>query len=298
MLQSKQSEAFLAIAETGSFELAAIQLNITASAVTLRLQTLEKQLGQVLILRERPCRVTPMGKTLLQHLQHIRLMESDLLQNFQGKHQASAFYKLKIATNADSLATWLLAALQQSVQQQNILLDLKIDDQTQTHHLLEAGLVNACISTEKTAMHGCHTHALGKMTYRMVASKAFYQQYFKNDISREVLKNTPAVIFNEKDQLHQQILTQHFGLTQTMFPYHSVPSSTAFAEAILLSFGYGLLPDFQIENRIQNGQLIEIMPFAQIQIPLYWHHWKRQSPQLEALTQHLIQQSKYLFESE
>jgi len=35
MLQSKHSEAFLAVAETGSFEQAAIRLNITASAVTL-----------------------------------------------------------------------------------------------------------------------------------------------------------------------------------------------------------------------------------------------------------------------
>ena len=42
MLQSKQSEAFLAVAETGSFELAAERLSITASAVTLRVQSLEK----------------------------------------------------------------------------------------------------------------------------------------------------------------------------------------------------------------------------------------------------------------
>lgn len=296
MLQSKQSEAFLAVAETGSFELAAIQLNITASAVTLRLQTLEKQLGHVLILRERPCRVTPMGQALLKHLQHIRLMENNLLQNFQGKTQNSVFYKLKIATNADSLATWLLASLQKPVLQQNILLDLKIDDQTQTHHLLEAGLVNACISTEQTAMQGCIARTLGKMTYRMVASKAFYQQYFKAGISREILTTTPAVVFNEKDQLQHQILIQHFGLTDSMFPYHHVPSSTAFVEAILLGLGYGMLPDFQIEKRIENGELIEIMPFAKTDIMLYWHHWKQQSPQLEALTQHLIQHTKDLFQ--
>ena len=48
MLQSKHSEAFLAVAETGSFEQAAIRLNITASAVTLRLQTLEKNLDKCL----------------------------------------------------------------------------------------------------------------------------------------------------------------------------------------------------------------------------------------------------------
>lgn len=294
MLQSKQSEAFLAVAETGSFELAAEKLCITASAVTLRLQTLEKQLGQVLILRERPCRVTPAGQVLLQHLQHTRLMEQNLIQNFQGRIQNSVFYKIKIATNADALATWLLSTLQETIAKQQILLDLKIDDQTQTHHLLEAGLVNACISTEKNAMKGCSSKALGYMTYRMVASKAFCQQYFKGGISREILKNTPAVIFNDKDHLQHEILNQHFGLMETMFPYHSVPSSTAFVEAILLGFGYGMLPDFQIGNRLNTGDLIEIMPFAKTDLALYWHHWKQQSVQLENLTQDLIQKTQII----
>lgn len=296
MLQSKQSEAFLAVAETGSFELAASQLNITASAVTLRLQSLEKQLGQVLILRERPCRVTQIGQALLQHLHHTRLMEHNLLQKFQGKPQHTIFYKLKIATNADSLSTWLLPTLQQSVQQQHILLDLKIDDQTQTHHLLETGLVNACISTEKTAMKGCTVHRLGEMRYRMVASKAFYLHYFKQGISREILKHVPAIIFNEKDQLHHQILTQHFGLTESMFPYHNVPSSTSFVDAIILGLGYGMLPDSQIGHRLKTDELIEIMPFAQTKIALYWHHWKQQSAQLDALTQDLISHAQQVLD--
>lgn len=93
MLQSKQSEAFLAVAETGSFELAAEKLCITASAVTLRLQTLEKKLGQVLILRERPCRVTQVGQILLQHLQHTRLMQQNLLQQLQGQDTHSGFIR-------------------------------------------------------------------------------------------------------------------------------------------------------------------------------------------------------------
>ena len=42
MLNAKQCDAFYAVAKTGSFDLAAEQLNITASAVTLRVQSLEK----------------------------------------------------------------------------------------------------------------------------------------------------------------------------------------------------------------------------------------------------------------
>ncbi|MNE71208.1 putative HTH-type transcriptional regulator [compost metagenome] len=52
MLNHKQCDAFLAVAETGSFDLAAEQLCITASAVTLRIQSLEKSLGHLLIVRE------------------------------------------------------------------------------------------------------------------------------------------------------------------------------------------------------------------------------------------------------
>ena len=45
MLNHKQCDAFLAVAETGSFDLAAERLCITASAVTLRVQSLEKSWG-------------------------------------------------------------------------------------------------------------------------------------------------------------------------------------------------------------------------------------------------------------
>ncbi len=47
MLDSKQCEAFLAVAEVGSFDAAGEHLCITPSAVSLRVQALEKYLGQI-----------------------------------------------------------------------------------------------------------------------------------------------------------------------------------------------------------------------------------------------------------
>lgn len=54
MLDSKQCEAFLTVIETGSFENAAKKLFITPSAVSLRVQALEKSLGILLLNREDP----------------------------------------------------------------------------------------------------------------------------------------------------------------------------------------------------------------------------------------------------
>ncbi|XOT98485.1 LysR family transcriptional regulator, partial [Alcaligenes pakistanensis] len=51
-----QFRAFTAVLEEGSFEAAARKLYITASAVSQRIKTLEDRLGQVLVLRQPPCR--------------------------------------------------------------------------------------------------------------------------------------------------------------------------------------------------------------------------------------------------
>ncbi|WP_111895880.1 LysR family transcriptional regulator ArgP [Acinetobacter sp. MB5] len=292
MLDSKQCQAFLAVAETGSFEYASLQLHLTASAVSLRVQALERQLGQMLLIRGRPCQTTPAGEQLLQHLQRQRFTEQNFLQNLQGKQDNSEFIKVTIASNADSLATWLLPALQQTVIQQKIALEIRLDDQSLTHTLLEAGQVHACISVEAHPLRGCLAKPLGYMRYKMVATPAFVGNWFKNGISRQSLMQAPAVIFNQKDHMHHNILLKLHGLTSNCYPHHFIPSSETFVHAIHRGLGYGLVPDLQIGSALELGELIEIMPEAQTDILLYWHHWQQQSTQLQQLTKQICQNSQ------
>lgn len=293
MLSSKFCEAFLAVAESGSFDAAAQRLCITASAVTLRVQALEKDLGQILLLRERPCRVTQAGQKLLEHLQHQRLREQNLLQQFVGQSSQHEFHQFSIATNADSLSTWLLKVLQTTLIKHKIALKLSLDDQTQTHQLLETGLVNACISTESTAMKGCEVHYLGQMTYRMVATPSFVKKWFKDGIYRDALRQAPAIIFNDKDLMHHQVILNLFGLNQQSYPHYFIPSSTAFVEAVHLGLGFGLVPEYQIGDDLQSGKLIEIMSNAKTEMKLYWHHWKQQSALLQQLTIDLLEKAQH-----
>lgn len=291
MLQSKHSEAFLAVAETGSFEQAALRLNITASAVTLRLQTLEKKLGHVLIVRERPCRPTLAGQSLLHYLQHSKLLEHNFLQNLTGQ-TANAFYQVNIATNADSLATWLLPLLKNLLIEEKIVIHFQVDDQSQTHHLLEAGLVNACVTTESEAMKGCIAEYLGEMHYRFVATPDFIQRWFDQGVTRNALRAAPALIFNEKDDLHTQSIQKNFGLNPSQYPHHFIPSSTAFFDAITMGLGYGWLPDYQSKDLLAAGKLIELSTELSIDLALYWHHWNQQSIQLQKITAVMLQHAK------
>ncbi|PWB16393.1 ArgP/LysG family DNA-binding transcriptional regulator [Acinetobacter sp. AM] len=288
MLNSKQCDAFLAVAETGSFDLAAERLCITASAVTMRVQSIEKSLGHLLIVRERPCRVTQAGLSLLHYLQHTRRLEQNLLQDLTGQTPESPFYQLNIATNDDSLATWLLRAIRETLLREKIVVHLKVDDQTQTHHLLEAGLVSACITTEQQPMKGCVATRLGCMNYRMVATPEFSRRWFAQGLNRQSLRMAPAVIYNDKDHLHTDIILEKFGLNIESYPHHFIPSSTAFVEAIEFGLGFGMVPDYQIGQRLHTGEWLELLPDSHINIQLYWHHWKQQSPPLAQLTRDMI----------
>lgn len=294
MLDSKQCEAFLAVAEVGSFDAAGEQLYITPSAVSLRVQALEKYLGQILIIRGRPSVLTKAGQTLLQHLRHTRLMEQNLLQGLMGKSSDSEFYKIALASNADSLATWLLPSIQPTLFKEKIVLELKIDDQSHTHTLLETGQVNACISAEEQVMSGCLAQPLGKMRYKMLASADFAAYWFRQGVNRESLRKAPAVIFNHKDLMHSEMLLKCFGLPMRSYPYHFIPSTDAFVKAIQLGLGFGMAPEIQVHSLLSSGAFVEIMPEAQLDIPLYWHHWKRQSKQLDLLTETIVQAAKRL----
>lgn len=289
MLNDKQTDAFFAVAQTGSFDLAAAILNITASAVTLRVQNLEKQLGHLLLVRDRPCRATQSGETLLNYLQHQKRLEQSLLQDLGGQHLDHDFFQLNIATNADSLASWLLPTIQDSLIQHKISLHFHVDDQSQTHHLLEAGRVNACLTTQADAMKGCVAEFLGHMRYHLVATPQFITQWFADGCHRENLRRAPAVIFNEKDRLHTDFIEQNFGLNASQYPHYSVPSYSAFFDAISASLGFGWVPEFQAKSALKTGHLVPVVKTANIKLGLYWHHWKQQSPQLSLLT-HILKE--------
>ncbi|RYF24496.1 MAG: LysR family transcriptional regulator ArgP [Comamonadaceae bacterium] len=288
-IDSKQSEAFLGVAETGSFEQAAERLHLTASAVSLRVRALETALGQALIVRGRPCRATHAGRQLLQHLRRTRLMEQDLLSGMAGARDGGGFFNAALAVNADSLATWLLPAVAQVLQRERITLQLVVDDQAHTYALLEAGLVNACVSAEPHAMRGCVAEPLGRMRYRLVASPAFAAQWFGRGVTRAAAQRAPAVVFNRKDQLHADALLRTLGLPASAYPTHYVPASEPFVAAVRLGLGYGMVPVLQIGDAIERGELVDVLPDAVTDVPLYWHRWAQQSPRLDALTRSVMQ---------
>ena len=109
MLDYAALAALAEIIRRGSFEAAAAALGVTPSAISQRIKGLEERMGEVLIHRGPPARGTAMGLRLMQHLDQVRVLEQAL-----GTDPGAAPATLRLAINADSLATWVIPALARS----------------------------------------------------------------------------------------------------------------------------------------------------------------------------------------
>ncbi|CAO1665389.1 MULTISPECIES: LysR family transcriptional regulator ArgP [Salinicola] len=284
MLDYKLLEALAAIVDQGGFDRGAQQLNLTQSAVSQRIKLLEARLGQPVVVRTPRLMPTPLGQRLLNHAQQVRLLEHDLLDRIpalgEGKH------RLRLALNADSLATWWAPTLGDFCHRRGVLLDLVVDDQEVALRRMRDGEVAGCICATARPVQGARARALGSMRYRVMASPRFADRHFAEGVTHQALELAPAILYGPDDRLHQRYLDFH-GFKDP-FPHHLCPSSEGVLHMVLAGIGYALIPESQGADGLARGDLVDLDPQRPLDVPLYWHFWRHGGELLDALTAHLV----------
>ena len=274
MLDYRLLQALAAVTAQGGFEKAAAQLHLTQSAVSRRIKQLEAILGQPVLQRCTPPRPTLAGQRLLNHLQQVRQMEATLGLADQEVQL------LRLATNADSLATWLPQALVLPDQPQ-LCFDLVVEDQSVSLKRMKQGDVMACICDSPQPLNGGAVMPLGALRYRAVASPDFVRRYQLQPLSAALLAQAPCLVFSSDDALQHRFLQDIAGISPSHV--HLCPSSEGFLKAVLAGLGFGLLPELQMQAHFAYGELIDLAPGYYLDTPLYWHHWQTESPLLQQL---------------
>lgn len=286
MFDYKLLAALAAVVEQGGFERGAQVLGLSQSAISQRIKLLEARIGQPTLVRATPPVPTEVGRQLLNHVQQVRLLERDLQGQVPALNEAAP-ERLRLAINADSLATWWAMAVGDFCANQNVLLELVVEDQEVGLKRMRAGEVAGCVCAAERPVAGANSVALGAMPYLAVASPAFIQRYFIQrglaGINAQVLAHTPAVVFGTDDQLQHRYLAG-LGVTGG-FNYHLCPSSEGFVRLLGSGLGWGMVPELQIRNELAEGTLVELMPGRAIDVPLYWHYWRNGGRLLTGLTQ-------------
>ncbi|WP_197377221.1 LysR family transcriptional regulator ArgP [Mycolicibacterium baixiangningiae] len=277
-LGADQLAALAAVIEFGSFDAAADHLHVTPSAVSQRIKTLEQRVGQVLVVREKPCRATTSGVPLLRLAAQTALLEAEALGELGGPGTAQR-PRVALAVNADSMSTWFTAVLGDVSE---VLFDIRIEDQDHSARLLREGVVMGAVTTERSPVPGCRVQSLGLMRYLPVASAAYVDRYLPDGFTPGAAAHAPSLAWNRDDALQDMLLRKGFRRTVPR-PVHYVPTAEGFGAAVRAGLGWGMYPEQLAAPHLADGSFVRIAD-VHLDVPLYWQCWKLDSPLVARVT--------------
>ncbi|WP_279480736.1 LysR family transcriptional regulator ArgP [Aureimonas sp. SK2] len=281
MLDYSALAAFAAVIREGSFDRAAASLGLTPSAVSQRVRGLEERLGAILVVRGAPCLPTDLGRTLSAHVDRVRLLEADLGLAGAG---AAEPVSLRIAVNADSLATWFPGAAAAFGQVGGATLDLVLDDEAHTADRLRSGEVVAAVTADPEPVQGCRTFPLGSLRYAACASPGFHQRFFSGGVDPAALALAPVLRFDRRDGLQARWMREAHSCAPGA-PTHWAPSTHGFLDLALAGLAWGLQPVALAEAHLAAGRLVELPPARRVAVSLFWTVSRLPSAALRRLTE-------------
>lgn len=148
--------SFESVAQLSSFTKAAVQLNLTQSAVSAHIRRLEEQAGSALFERStRSVILTPQGQTLLGYARAILRLNEDAHTHLRAK---SVDMHLRIGASDDLTSTWLPDALKkfQDVGRGKTL-ELHISNPTFLLEAMERGEIDVILGCRCKGDHGGRT---------------------------------------------------------------------------------------------------------------------------------------------
>ena len=287
MLDTALLATVAAVVREGSFERAARTLHITPSAVSQRIRLAEERVGTVLVVRGLPCTPTEAGARLCRHADTVALLENDLRRDMpalRADDTSAAHTTIRVAINADSLATWFVSTMQEFCAAGTPLLDIALDDQDKTSEWLRRGQVLAAVTSLAKPVQGCRSRKLGALRYCATASPTFMQHWFPTGVNAEALARAPSLVFDRNDRLQEQWV-RRLVRKDLALPAHRMASSQAFIDAALAGIGWGMNPLALVQDHLATGRLVELVPERRLDVPLYWQVAKLPLPELARLSQ-------------
>jgi len=186
---------------------------------------------------------------------------------------------MALAVNADSMSTWfsgVFAALD------DVLFDIRIEDQDHSTRLLREGVVLGAVTTERHAVSGCRVQPLGVMRYIPVASAAYIKRYLPDGFTAHAVSAAASLAWNRDDALQDMLVRKVFR-RDIRRPQHYVPTAEGFAAAVRAGLGWGMFPDSLAAPHLADGPFVRISD-VHLDVPLFWQCWKLDSPMVQTIT--------------
>ncbi len=244
-MQTRVLKTLTRIASLGSFAAAAGQLNMTVSAVSMQMKTLEAELDAILFDRShRPPQLTPLGRTVCDHAQRLLEREDDLLAACRTGGQLAGRHRIGfVATASVRLLPGFLSRAQ--LHAPNAEFDIETGVSEVLEGKVQAGLLDAAVVTASPMVPASLSYTILRDEVMVLACPA--------DAPEEV-----AALFRELPFYHflpnsgiGKLIAAHvepYQAAGTRVTY--LDSVEAIMECVNLGLGFTLLPEPDVRRTI------------------------------------------------
>jgi LysR family transcriptional regulator (chromosome initiation inhibitor) len=118
------------------------------------------------------------------------------------------------------------------------------------------------------------------------------KRHFKGGVTAKAIAEAPGLTFSQKDRLQHKWLRKTFGQAIT-YPTHWLPSTQSFIDASLLGMGWGMNPAPLVKEHLATRRLLELIPGAYLDVPLYWQVNRLAAEQLSGLTKKIVAAARF-----
>lgn len=244
MIELDQLQAFLAVADTGSFSAAAEQIHLTQPAVSKRINSLESRLGQTLFNRlRRGVTLTEAGKLLVPKAEALLSQAQDIERHMQDiNHTVTGTLAIGISHHIGlHRLPKILKRFSQRYPEAN--LEITLIDSEQAQEALVAGKIELGIVTLPPKSHASiHATPVWHDPLSIVTHLEHPLQQLKTVTPQSLCKH-PAILPHRKT-ITRQIITQAFKTKNTK-PEVVIETNYLETNRMLISvgLGWGIIPN-------------------------------------------------------
>ena len=291
------AETLAAVLDEGTLDAAARRLQVTPSAVSQRLKSLEEQLGGLLVVRSKPVRLTEAGEAVVRLARQIALLEHDALGGLGALEGDGTPSPRASRLLPSTLISWPPGSSRLSrgwSAAHDLDFDLHRDDQNFTARLLESGTVMAAVTSRAAPVAGCRVSPLGSHALRGRRDAATTWRAGCRDGRRRLRaarsRAAPLVDFDRRDDLQTRWLRRPGRGRPSAPPRHYVPASHDFATCDQAGTRLGAAPGVSVRGQSSRTSASWCCSGGCVRstFPCTWQQWNLRSPLLDAIAEELI----------
>jgi len=253
-LLSNQLQAFFEVAQSGTVHEAAKRLGLTQTAITQRILSLEKELGNSCFIRSRKgMALTSAGKSLLQYCKQSIELEGFVLAKIKDQG-ATTPVKIVIQSCSSVMRSRIIPQVLKIKSEFPLLtFEFKISDTVSGVHSLKAGDVDIAIIERDQVVPEFESKLLRPESYYLVGPKT----WLKRDL-KDIVKHEQIIDFDLSDQMTFTWLKRHGYYQDNLPERHFVNNTSSIALLVEQGLGYSVLSEFDFQQMSNQYSLADL----------------------------------------